>query len=153
MDNINENIFLYFYKDHISFQFSPADAAFCDELHDLEVHCKECSWSGKLQNFEVCLMNQLTPKIFQKKNKERKTCVLLGLIILKLFWITVYIAAYSVHTKRAIVTVYHSIIYLGRGGWYLCQQLIFHCSSDNNQSEISVKLRTGQPGHVTPFNQ
>ena len=54
VDNINENIFLYFYKDHISFQFSPADAAFCDELHDLEVHCKECSWSGKLQNFEVC---------------------------------------------------------------------------------------------------
>lgn len=66
-----DNIFLYFYKDHISFQFWPADAAFCDELHDLEVHCKECSWSGKLQNFEVCLMNQLTPKIFQKKNKEK----------------------------------------------------------------------------------
>ena len=52
------SIFLYSYKD-ISFQFWPADAAFCDELHDLEVHCKECSWSGKLQNFEVCLMNQL----------------------------------------------------------------------------------------------
>lgn len=113
MGNINENIFLYFYKDHISFQFSPADAAFCDELHDLEVHCKECSWSGKLQNFEVCLMNLLTPKIFKKK-EERKTRVLLGLIMLKLFWITVCIGVYSVHTKRAIV--YHSIIYLGGGG-------------------------------------
>ena len=78
----------------------------------------------------------MTPKIFKQKEKERKTCVLLGLIILKLFWITVYIAAYSVHTKRAIV--YHSIIYLGGGGWYLCQQLIFHCSNDNNKSGISL---------------
>ncbi|CAH3041509.1 unnamed protein product [Porites lobata] len=58
-------------------EFWPADAAFCDELHDLGVHCKECSWSGKLQNFEhhsgTCDFNSY-PKQQEQFVREENPC-------------------------------------------------------------------------------